>query len=591
MCVWYSHVQTITKINNPFLDTEIRSGTIRAMSYSYLSNSFLGLLHWSIHNTWFHLIFIVAVVCILYFPTIWYQIIVDDIKHYQWIKASGGWGNILRDGLRSATNWWDIVRVWFFFLRAWLYGGGIFGVVVRPRRVKTMAGEYVTIHEGVQRIDGVGTPVVKDWVDYRPDHCVTLLLWCVAVCLVYAATRSFASIQTAFAVAFLYAVTPVNTQLSIWLNGRRYLLTVIVALVMLVTGWWWLYPLGFMFQLTAVFVPLLFLKDIPWWTYALMSVMAVPTWIMVREKMELRMSKNPEARHHELSFRKLVVICKSFGWYWVHMWAPGRVQMSYKFLYWWGRTVAGNRAAYSMLTPDFLKGIVAVGIAITGIFLWTGFDRLLWVVMVLSILQWSCILSFVQFNTDRYLSVAVVFGMYFLVRGLQEVLGGSWMWGVGIVGSCYILWTLESMVQYRSMYDFFQYHLFHAPTLSNIRMDMVKGCLSKDDILNRMEAMLICRRGIKVSADYNTIRYTASCCRLWGNLDEAYALSQLALSQPFVGKEDQARKDHEEFIKLLEADVRKAQGSHKGNGEVVTRQQRRAKERATAAVTTRSGKK
>jgi hypothetical protein len=233
---------------------------------------------------------------------------------------------------------------------------------------------------------------------------------------------------------------------------------------------------------------------------------------------------------------------------------PGQSKMVYPVLYWWGRTKEGNKEAYS-LNFEFWKGISAFLLLTTGLFFVP--DKYMWIFMFLSILQWCCILVFLQHNTDRYMSVAIVFVMYYISYFSFTYLG---FYGF-VIPLCltvyYITNLIPSMRQYETMQDFFDYHAFHDPKLPNCRLEEVKVLLAKDDFHSRIRAMcLITELVLRYRmTDYNTLRFAADITRLWGNLDEAVTLSSMALSKPYIGWDEVAKEHHKVFMERIAKDV------------------------------------
>jgi len=111
----------------------------------------------------------------------------------------------------------------------------------------------------VDRLYGAGT-----FKDLRVDHGFTIVLHTLAAILIY---LSFGSNIVSFYAALLYSVHPVNNQTAIWLNGRRYIVNVILVLLI-----WMFKPIGIvayavtpLFQIGAISAPLLYLFTDYWY--------------------------------------------------------------------------------------------------------------------------------------------------------------------------------------------------------------------------------------------------------------------------------------------------------------------------------------
>ena len=125
------------------------------------------------------ILILIGIVVATYLPTIKFSVIVDDIKHYE--KIQKGLFGTLKDNFRLGN------------LISRLYGGGTF---------------YTNKYKHNTEI----------------DHAFTIFLHAVVCVLIYLALGKN---EISFWAAALYSVNNVNNQTSIWLNGRRYCMSII----------------------------------------------------------------------------------------------------------------------------------------------------------------------------------------------------------------------------------------------------------------------------------------------------------------------------------------------------------------------------
>lgn len=481
---------------------------------------------------------IVLVVLIFYARTIGYSLVVDDIAWYGRLQKKP-----LKFGFKNIVS----------YVRGKLYGGGTFGLNT-----------------------------------YR-DHAFTTILHAVTCCLIYA-VFSFSNItdfgfltdhrfftDPGFWAALLYAVNPYNNQTSIWLNGRRYQVVVILCLLALLfkpwgLGLWLLTP---MFQLTGFFLPVLWYDVSPW----LMFGSLVPVVLMhrrIRASYEIRRSQMHNTDQTTWHVGRLVVAIKSFGFYFFKMLYPGVTMMNYPTLVEWGVTKAGNDDAYR-LNWDFVKGLCAflcIGLVISIGELW-----LYGVFIFFGILQWSAVICVFQQLADRYMSLVNVFVMYVAAWILFQVGGSFYGWALCAMLAVYYATQLNvSMRMYRCIEDFYNYQLHHYPELVRTRLVYADTYLQAKD---PTRAWLLVQEGLSYSPnDFELLYLAAKCSACAGLIDRAEEFLCQAEKNFYVGQE----KFQSSKIAGLRATVAQIRSMRAGanNGAAPSRQVVRAQSRAQA---------
>jgi hypothetical protein len=433
----------------------------------------------------------------VYARTIKYSVIVDDIRQYNTIKTGRAshtafhhlsW-NIL-DVLKRL--WWDI--------KIRLYGAGTFGI----------------------------NPSL--------DHALSILLHTCLCVLIYMA---FGYSKVSLMAALLYACHPSNHQTSIWLNGRRYILAIIFLMLMMVYKPWGfaLYPFTFIFQYSAVFAPILLIKDYPW-ILIFIPFMVAWNWEAIKNKISVRMKLILcEEQKKVFTWGRIPIVIKSYGFYFYRMLAPWQTMMNYPDLYWWGIVQDKSDECYS-LNLEFLRGVSAIVLSGLGLYYIPGNDKILWLFMILSTLQWSAILSAVQLNTDRYISLPNVFMMYFLAKAISFSPYSAVIFVGLMVYYCYNLSIVMRM--YWSIDAYHRYQMYFQPQLTKPRFNRIEFYLKHNRMLT---AWYLVEEGLQHNPnDFHFLMHSAICNATVGNLAKALEAIEQAEKNYYMGQEEHQSK-------------------------------------------------
>lgn len=382
------------------------------------------------------IIFIVLVNVLFYWRTLKFSLIIDDTNRYKEVLI----------GLFNNENF---IKKLPGFLSARFYGGGSLAY-------KNKDGKWT--------------------IDTVSDHALSIFIHTLICVMIYVA---FGMNEISLFASLLYSVNPANMQTSIWLNGRRYALSCLIVLCMIALGNWGmiLYPLIAIFQMTAIFAPLvygnLFIVAVLIILFSFRNV--IKGKISDREKM-LR-TKDLKEFHP----KKIIVVIKLYGLYFLKMLFPRRAMMIYPNFCYWGLTEEGNKDAYS-INFEFLLGIFFILLSAVGIYLFSGTPQVWWFLfMIVSVLQWCGIISVFQIFADRYISAALPFAMYFLVYAIFTF-GGFYAIPIcGIFTIFYICKFNESIRMFKSMEEFNDYHNYHWPENSKFREFKSVKLIKKED--------------------------------------------------------------------------------------------------------------
>lgn len=430
------------------------------------------------------ILFIILLTICSYFPTIFYGIIVDDIKiykHHEMMVKAGRW---------KTKKIYGKIRVAI----SRLYGGATFGT------------------------------------NTKIDHAFTIFLHTVACILIYLALGKN---SISFWAAILYCINPINNQTAIWLNGRRYSINIILVLLMLLFKPWGalLYLLTPLFQITAIFSPVLL---------GYQYLAAVPIFLFIirkelRHKYELRMKDIHTDDHRKFFPKKIIPITKTYGFYFFNMILPLRTFMIYPFLFYWGMTKEGNKQAYRITNLDFAKGIAAFLLTTTALFYFNGQERLYIVFFALATLQWCGFLTITQMNADRYAGLPNIFMMYFISLLANKFLGIYGMYVVVCLAGFYMANLYVTMRMYKNMGAFWDYHMYWNFNDVKTREFKATFLIKKGD---PMGAWDIVKEGlIRNPFDFKMNLMAAACMNIMQDKPNVVHYLKVAKENCYIGQE------------------------------------------------------
>ncbi len=437
------------------------------------------------------IIIIVLFNVILYGLSIKHGLVCDDIRQYERVKK----------GYISDINIWKypIEKI-----KRLLYSGGMFGVGHVKR-----------------------------------DHAFRIFLHTTICVLMYLALGRD---QISLMAALVYACHSANNQTSLWLNGRRYAVNIIIVLLMILFKplGILLYPATSLFQVSAVFAPILYGG---WW-FLLVPVVILICWKDVKTKIDTRLKAVYTDDLKKYSWKRLIIIVKTYGFYFVKMIFPGKCFLIYPDLYFWGLSKDGNKEAYS-LNRLFWQGILAAMISVCGAFYFKEQLFYMWIFMILSTLQWCNIISATQQIADRYISLPNVFMTYFISYLIHVYFG---FYAVPILASLIVYHTVHLnylMPMYKDIGRFYDYHNFHQPM--NVHCNCFKSHwynMTGRAIEGFAQLMESHRHNRK---DFKTLFLLSEACRMMCDFNGARHFIQLAGKSPYIGQEEVTR----ERVKLL----------------------------------------
>lgn len=422
------------------------------------------------------------------------------------------------------------------------------------RHIQKHPGKYENILSILQlindRLYGAATlynPKWKENTNIKIDHAFTTILHTTACVLIYFA---FGHNNISFWAAIMYSCHPINNQTSIWLNGRRYLVNIILVLTMMIIGKWGilLYPLIGLFQVNAIFIPIVLSKHNPWFLLAIPIAIAIG-YKQFKTKIDKRIKTIPDEDRTKFTPKRLIIITKYYGHYFFKMLIPGWCAFIYPMLHYWGRTKDGNKDAYSF-NADWFRGIGAFIISGILICVLPVDYRIMGIFMSAAILQWCAIIPVVGDLADRYASLANVFMMFFVSYLINTYIPE---YAVAILVGLTVYYStglLRIMRMYQDYLSYWEYHRYYSPTIPMPRNNEAKWYLDK---MNPIKAWVLTQDGLAHTPnDFNLLQMAAVCHKVIGEYGSARAFAEKARQNYYLYTEKHNEPHLKIFIDSLE---------------------------------------
>ena len=431
---------------------------------------------------------LIALCVAVYLPTVWYFVVVDDIR---WL------GDVQKGMFEGKKNF-----LAHFYQR--FYSGATFAhpkkcpLCKGNKEIDAINDEKKWIKIPCQQCKGKGSY----WdTDLRVEHAFTIAMHALCVVLIY---EVLGRNDISFWAAVLWAVNPTNLQTSVWLNGRRYQVNVVLTLAMLGCGY-----AGILFYIftpilhaTAIFAPVLL--GLP--GIGIAVALLIATWDRyINPKIQARMKSIVNKDMRVFSMKRLIIIVKTFGFYISRMLWPFRPMMVYSFLTGWGMSDVGNRVAYKLDTHFFIgaASLIAAGI---GVFVFPDPQRWYLAFALLGTLQFCNILPAVQVYADRYCILPNVFVMYFVSYLLHMT-----PWAVPVMAGLAAFYTAETRHGFRMFRDiasWWAYHTFNDPK-TPVRKFKINFQMKSGDIMGAWETI---KEGLLAQPNDFAMNYQAAIC-------------------------------------------------------------------------------
>ena len=444
-----------------------------------------------------YLIIILFNLC-LFYPALRCLIIVDDVRWYGRIKAKE-WP------FNEGPKWNNCIK----WIATRLYSGGTFGVNFEQK-------------PKVMRVGNIG---FGEATSVQIDHAFSIFLQCVICVLMYADFHSLWAV-------LLFASSSITTHIAVWLNGRRYAVNIILVLLMVLcinAGGYWrilalpLYAATPLFHMTAFFAPVLYWPSLP----ALVLLLAV-FWKPLYAKVMVRLDSIFDCDRKYLKPKRIIVVIKTYGFYFFKMILPLQTRTCYGFLYMWGETPEGDKDAYA-INMAFWKGIAGLVLTIIGTIFLPSSLRPYAIFMGLSTLQWCNIINATQVVADRYGCMPLVF--------MSVILSHFLPWQVCmVIVAINVCFTSQSYRMYENIQGMFDYHFFNWPNVTLVNKEYIAWCIKQGDYI---KAYTLTRECLRYNpTDFALLHAGAVCARVANDRPTARKYAEIASNHLYYGQEE-----------------------------------------------------
>lgn len=372
------------------------------------------------------------------------------------------------------------------------------------------------------------------------DHLFTMSLFMLLSCLVYKVSGSM--LATIF-----YILCPVNNQIAIWMNGRRYLVSAICALASMVFPpmFFMLYPFAVWLHVSSVPLPLMMaLKG--HWVYLIIGIafFFLFGYKRIKERFISRKSEFSEGNEIQaLKPRKVIILIKRLGFYFFHTILPNKPRMFHEHQYYYGRYEAENKRAYS-LDFDFWKGAVVVLYVSWEIIFNQNFWAFWWLAFIL---PWCGIAQVTMNVADRYCSLAGV-GLISLFTQRISLLPSPFAESIIVGVLVFYVVRYEPLFRaYSSIDNFYWYHIAIQPDGVEARICLSKKYLEKRDPFS---AFALVKEGLRYRPrDFKLLLQQATVMFAMGHREQGVKILEISKKYVPLGEEKIAEDEIDKIIK------------------------------------------
>ena len=251
-------------------------------------------------------------------------------------------------------------------------------------------------------------------------HFISIVTHTICCMMIY---LSLGQNNISFWAAILFSLNPTNLQGSVWISGRNYVTSAILALSMfLIPQFSWVgYAATSHFAVNAWFAPLAFLGTKHWYMVGIIPVV----WLVTANNRDTFKRKvwdtggvsttNSEMRAVKL--RKIIPFVKTHLYYFILSVVPYNISIEHNFLRGLGTNDTDNKRGYK-IDGYFLLGLVLLGligkVTVDGIM--HGWNPIGWGLFwfTINIAMWCNFITIQQQIAERYMYLANIGMMYAL---------------------------------------------------------------------------------------------------------------------------------------------------------------------------------
>lgn len=355
------------------------------------------------------------------------------------------------------------------------YCGYVVDDVIRATRMiefkKSLKEKKITLHFFLkQAVYGAGI-----FKNAYQEYSFNIALHYINCCLIYHMSHSFIG-------ALFYLCNPINNQTALWMNGRRYALSILCVLL----AWNWhilalvLFPALAWLHVSGLVGIILFCWT-PYWP--LIPVVGLVTFfvfkehwygVLINRKSEFKIGNE----NQNITWKKLILYVKSVGYNFFNCILPFKPAMYHNFLFYFSNDPDNTAEGYSY-NFDFYKGIAVlmfIGYMIVAQHSFWAF----WFLLFIS--PWCNLYQVTMNAADRYCSLANVGAMLLLVNLINQLPD---VYKVPVFVAFLIFYVIKYQPLFRAytnIENFYLYHLSQQPDLVNPRYYLAKYYLDNNDI-------------------------------------------------------------------------------------------------------------
>lgn len=257
----------------------------------------------------------------------------------------------------------------------------------------------------------------------RQAHLISMALHIINCILIYIL---FGRNNISFLTAILFSVNPINNQVAVWLSGSNYSVSTILTLLMFILPY--LAPLFYFttncFIIAPILAPLVFIKTPYWWLIFMIPFYAFMVYkLKVKKFFKIRFQQQSNLELSSLHIRKLIPFIKSYGYYFRLCIWPYKFGLYHQFLYYFGVNERGNKEAYT-LNGNFWVGLILFSFAIVSFFIidspWVF--GLVW--FTVNIAMWCNYITASQAVSERYIylpGIGLMFSLSYLLLSIPYI--------------------------------------------------------------------------------------------------------------------------------------------------------------------------
>lgn len=371
--------------------------------------------------------------------------------------------------------------------------------------------------------------------------------------------------------AALYLVNPVNNQIALWMNGRRYAISIFLALMVMNFKILFipLYVVIVWLHVSAVALPVLMLSADNWWKIILAGLVFLKIGFPWIKNYAVSRSRDfaPGNENQKIHPKKLIIYIKSAGWYFFHTIIPNKPRMFHEWHYYFTRYPEEMKRGYS-LNFDFWKGLAVLGFIGYEVIGQGNFWALWWIVFIS---QWCGVYTVTMDIADRYCSLAGVGLMIVLAKYIVMLPAEMQLILCAFLFTFYFLRYQPLFKAYQSHDDFMWYHINIQPDSVEARVNLHKQYMLKKD---PFRAFAIIKDGIIYRpTDFKLLLAMAGVLFCINKRLEAFKVLEIAKRNLPIG-------EPENFMDDIADAVGESPFKPKKPEVPLNRQQRRAAERA-----------